>query len=242
MPKRGRDTTDLPTSSAASGQSSQNVRKRKRTRVEDQKSIIFDNLPEGLPAKPVQAVAELRIHKAKENIRTKIPLLVPTKRPVIAGRLKRLAVPKPVSLAVRSNSSGSTNPNVNRRGNKINKGWGTGGFDGAKDVSAVEHARETDEDMSKENDRTNQKASKNNSDGPELWITRKTSYPAYLRSGVAAFMEKGFADSYSGQISRSEFDLQQSHFDTTSPWGCYPGLSKSGNGHSRCTALRRQGY
>ena len=201
MPKRGRDPVEQPTSYAVSGLSSQNHRKRKRNRTgPDSGAPLTTEIPvkmlANLPAKPVVeavvAPTEDKTSKKKTGkVPRKSPLAIPTKRSLIPGRLKRLAVPKPVSLAARKSDCGTTRIDVNRRGNKVNKGWGTGGFGSSVEASESEDAEEPVKLEGVASVKGKQKAEKIKPDGPELWITRKTSYPAYLRSGVAAFIEKG---------------------------------------------------
>ena len=133
----------------------------------------------------------------------KLHVLEPKKRKFIAGRLNRLAVPKPISLAAKRTGSGSMKPDINRRGNKINKGWGTGGFDagiplrGDEDLGEAvnnDTAQAGPKGKGKEKEVEATQSAKQSSSAKnmaELWITRKTSYPSYLRAGLAAFVEKG---------------------------------------------------
>ena len=133
----------------------------------------------------------------------------PKKRPLLAGTLKRLAVPKPISTIVRKAGSGSTRADVNRRGNRINKGWGTGGFEagvpvlpGAEDVGTPVTAADKGKgradpadagalvDADEQQARLEEQARKKVA-GEELWIKRAASYPAYLKDGLAAFRSRG---------------------------------------------------
>lgn len=160
----------------------------KRTRVDSPAATASDVVP----TKPAQPAAALS---------TSVPIPEPKKRKSIAGRLNRLAVPKPVSQAAKRTGSGSTKPDVNRRGNKINKGWGTGGFDAGVPLNGDEDLGETV--TTKADPKGKGKATEANagSDKPnkseaknvaELWVTRKTSYPSYLRAGLAAFIDRGW--------------------------------------------------
>jgi hypothetical protein len=178
MTKRARDSQDDASSQVAAAE----VPRRKKTRV----SVPADDA--SLSSKPHQFGGLLSATAAKVKKALKKGTLQPTKRQLISGRLNKLAVPKPQSLAARKGGSGSTRPDINRRGNKINKGWGTGGFDttplagGAKeDVGEVAGSS-----------REHKQGKPTVPVGAEMWITRKSSYPAYLKSGVAAFMHKGF--------------------------------------------------
>ena len=133
----------------------------------------------------------------------------PKKRPLLAGTLKRLAVPKPISTVVRKSGSGSTRADVNRRGNKINKGWGTGGFHagvpvlpggedvgtpvgaadkgkGRADAADAEAPVDADEQQARLEEQARKKVV-----GEELWIKRAASYPAYMKEGLAAFRSRG---------------------------------------------------
>ena len=177
-----------------SGQSTQAQNPRKRRRTRNTSISMPAQLPLDLPVKPAQAIAapEARSHKDKKPKKSLIS--APVKRPLIAGQLRKLAVPKPLSIQARKGGSGSTKSDVNRRGNKINKGWGTGGFAGGSDpgvpVDMGEPLNSKDPKQGRDA-KSKLKTERKASDGAELWITRKTSYPAYLRSGVAAFIEKG---------------------------------------------------
>lgn len=184
MPKRTRDDAAEDASSQATATE---TRSSKKTR-----------LTGAAPASPAKvAIPAADISKTKRSKRTtnkKAIVLPPSKRPLIPGRLNRLAVPKPQSLAARKSGSGSTRPDVNRRGNKINKGWGTGGFDSAPTDTAV--GEDIGQVAASGNDRKGRNGSKNSTPvGAEMWITRKSSYAAYLKSGVSAFMEKGWVAS-----------------------------------------------
>jgi hypothetical protein len=186
MPKRTRD----PASSAPSA-NSQNLRQRKRTRVESQQQ------KDATSSKKVVKPFKETVAPPPKQIEDKVAMVIsqPKKRKTIPGQLRRLAVPRPSALKKQknSNASGSTKPDVNRRGNKINNGMGTGGYAVAPDflddigvpanvTTALEKGKGKDEGDDLE---TPARSS------AELWITRKTSYPAYLKSGVAAFVDKG---------------------------------------------------
>jgi hypothetical protein len=177
MPKRARDAQDDTSSQIAPAAE---ARTRKKTRTSDAPAGSASELHK-------LAAGSSRLRKGKA---TKVKgVLEPTKRQLLPGRLNRLAVPKPQSLAARKGGSGSTRPDVNRRGNKINRGWGTGGFD------TVPLSAATGEDIGESTAGVGKTASnKPNTSvpvGAEMWITRKSSYTAYLKSGVAAFMHKG---------------------------------------------------
>lgn len=167
--------------------------------------------------------AAMAVDQMKKKTRAAIK-----KRPLLPGTVRRLAVPRPVSLAASSkNPSGSTKEDVNRRGNKISKGQGTGGFASAppfpprtaSDTAAL--GDDEDEDIGeptsmaaidlddtvvvgdddesgslggikdKGKGKEREIAAPVRGGGAELWVTRKTTYPAYLRAGLAAFSEKG---------------------------------------------------
>lgn len=154
--------------------------------------------------KPVDAAAAAAATATRDDahrhlLRKAKSVSKPTKRERIPGRLKRLAVPHPTASSSRTNQhpSGSTKPDVNRRGNKVNKGWGTGGFLSTADLGTmfadaaqpgIQHDAKG-KGRAKDGGEVNEK--KEMKVAAELWITRKTSYPAYLKSGVAAFVEKG---------------------------------------------------
>lgn len=180
MPKRARDTQDDASSQIAASEAP----KRKKSRVS---GVISTESPHklGTGATSSKKGGELSTKKKKKGVPE------PTKRPLLPGRLNRLAVPKPQSLAARKGGSGSTRPDVNRRGNKINKGWGTGGFDSAPPAAAV--GAEDIGELASDKDKKKQLSSSKKSipEGAEMWITRKSAYSAYLKSGVSAFMQKG---------------------------------------------------
>lgn len=175
MPKRTRDVQDDTSSQVAPAEAP----RRKKTRT--------STVPTGSASEPHKLGSPSKLKKGK---RTKVKgVLKPTKRQSIPGRLNRLAVPKPQSLAARKGGSGSTRPDVNRRGNKINSGWGTGGFDTVP-MSGIA-AEDIGESTSGVDKPASNKSNKSVPVGAEMWITRKSSYTAYLKSGVAAFMHKG---------------------------------------------------
>lgn len=175
MPKRTRDAQDDTSSQVAPAE----VPRRKKTRT--------STIPTGSASELHRIGTPSRTRKGK-TAKSK-GILQPNKRPLLPGRLNRLAVPKPQSLAARKGGSGSTRPDVNRRGNKINKGWGTGGFDSIPlDGTAAEDIGEIN---TGETNKASNKSIKPVPVGAEMWITRKSSYTAYLKSGVAAFMQKG---------------------------------------------------
>lgn len=188
MPKRPRDPASSAPSASTSNSQNTGTRQRKRTRVESQKDGSRKKV-----VKPFKETVTAPAAVPAKQKKDKVAMIVtqPKKRKIIPGQLRRLAVPRPSALKKQKNTSGSTKPNVNRRGNKINNGMGTGGYAVAPDIDDIgvpaDQAAAADKGKGKEQDDT-EAASKS---GAELWITRKTSYPAYLKSGVAAFVEKG---------------------------------------------------
>jgi hypothetical protein len=217
MPKRPRHSHSQPDSGAASPSTvSSAARPSKRTRLDSPAAIVSE------PAKQNQKTTPT---KADD-----IPyVLKPKKRKQIAGRLNRLAVPKPISLAAKRTGSGSTKPDINRRGNKINKGWGTGGFDAGVPLNGDEDLGEAVVDPTTTFPESDPKgkgkgkestasASKTSSakNVAELWITRKTSYPSYLKAGIAAFIDKGWVSLIFGTFASLTL-----HSDTIH-WSCEP--------------------
>lgn len=174
MPKRPRDASSEQASNATLHSSNDDAavnprRNAKKARTQE------------LPIHETSAASEQPNDTSASSASLSLP--IPKKRKVIPGTLRRLALPRPVSTATRK--SGSTREDVNRRGNKINKGQGTGGFQSAADKEDVGEAVRADE---------GKEESFKVPHGAELWINRKTSYPAYLRSGIAAFVEKGWVE------------------------------------------------
>lgn len=178
MPKRSRDAQEDTSSQLAPADKPQ----RKKTRT----SITST----GIASQLHRLAAPSKSKQGKAGAKSK-GVLIPTKRPHLPGRLNRLAVPKPQSLAARKGGSGSTRPDVNRRGNKINKGWGTGGFDTTPLNAAGTTTEDIGESTSAPGKSSSSKSNKSAPVGAEMWITRKSSYTAYLKAGVAAFMQKG---------------------------------------------------
>jgi len=95
-----------------------------------------------------------------------VKLLPKSKRARKLGRVQKLGVVKPKTKPQRV--SGTTKQNVSREGAVMNAGQGTGGFGSSS-------------------------AEPRNASGriEEIWVTRKTSYAAYLKKGLAAFIERG---------------------------------------------------
>lgn len=177
MPKRARDMQEDASSQIAPAEKP----KRKKTRTSAAST--------GGASQLHRLAAPSKSQKGGKAAAKVKGVLIPSKRARLPGRLNKLAVPKPQSLAARKGGSGSTRPDVNRRGNKINKGWGTGGFDTIPLIGA------TTEDIGESTSATGKASSSKSANsvpvGAEMWITRKSSYTAYLKSGVAAFMQKG---------------------------------------------------
>lgn len=227
MPKRARETQDDTSSQVAAPEAP----KQKKTRL--------SAVPPASASKPHKLDSSAA--SSKKGKRTKKAVRESRKRPILPGRLNRLAVPKPQSLAARKGGSGSTRPDVNRRGNKINKGWGTGGFDTAPPAgTSTEDIGELASDKDK---KTSSKSNKAAPVGAEMWITRKSAYSAYLKSGVAAFMHKGSVDTASRPYSRSQAYitvLQQPHLDSSCSGCSYSSLFEPYIGNPRCATMRRR--
>lgn len=192
MPKRPRRSQSAATTPDVTATSTGEPRPAKRTRLDSPATTTA-----------TKEIVQADPHQSHPPPAKKLHLLEPKKRKPIAGRLNRLAVPKPISLATKRTGSGSTKPDINRRGNKINKGWGTGGFDagvplrGDEDLGEAvnnDTAQADPKGKGKEKEVEATQSAKQSSSAKnmaELWITRKTSYPSYLRAGLAAFVEKG---------------------------------------------------
>lgn len=206
MSKRVRESNDSQTAGAS--QDTQNGRQRKRARRGDVGARIASPAviktcgaaqAEGAGAAAADALksASLKRKAAKRAAREAAALPKPVKRPLLPGHVKRLAVPKPVSLALRK--SGSTKEDVNRRGSKISKGWGSGGFDAIDTAANGEDlgisTATTDKGKAAESKSKPAQGKKKAVNSAEVWVTRKTSYSAYMRSGLATFINKGYVGS-----------------------------------------------
>ena len=185
-------------------------RKNKRARISGANDGVSTSRAQSVALLPLKTLGTLQVTAADKTAAKKAARKaakhaqsagsLPHKRPLLPGRVKRLGVPRPQSLTVR-NSSGSTKADVNHRGSKITKGWGSGGFDVGVPLTAAD-----DEDIGVgvsvtvpvgTKDKGKAKATPNEAKkaksqpAAELWVTRRTSFSAYIRSGVAAFVDKG---------------------------------------------------